>query len=408
MTAVTSSNHASIALLSGPSADSACDPRSRTPRRDLLAALPDDELHERVHQLAAKERSATADLVAHLAEIELRRLYLSLGCSSMFAYCTELLHLSESAAYARIEVARAVRRFPLLLQQLEDGALSLTSIRRLSPVLNPENFDRLVAAARHRTARAVDELVARERPKPDAAPMIRRLPRPSEHVSRRVEHGLLGRLEPSPSSEVTTPNRAVDRVRGSIQPLAPERFHVQFTAGREMRDRIDRARDLLRHRLPNGDLASVIDAALIELLTKLERQKCGALARPGVQRSAGRVRAVAAAPIAGTATPPMTETTPHPATPVMTVTQERPPFARPNRTRTIPRAVRRAVARRDAARCSFVSRCGRRCSATAFLEFHHVDPFARGDEATVANLELRCRAHNAYEADSIGLGRRGV
>ena len=35
---------------------------------------------------------------------------------------------------------------------------------------------------------------------------------------------------------------------------------------------------------------------------------------------------------------------------------------------------------------------------TAFLEFHHVVPYADGGAATVANIELRCRAHNQYEA----------
>ena len=34
----------------------------------------------------------------------------------------------------------------------------------------------------------------------------------------------------------------------------------------------------------------------------------------------------------------------------------------------------------------------------AFLEYHHRQPFAAGGKATVENIELRCRAHNAYEA----------
>lgn len=68
------------------------------------------------------------------------------------------------------------------------------------------------------------------------------------------------------------------------------------------------------------------------------------------------------------------------------------------RTRHIPAGVKRAVWRRDGARCAFVSKTGRRCDERAFVEFHHVDPEAVGGEPSVSNIELRCRAHNDYEA----------
>jgi 5-methylcytosine-specific restriction endonuclease McrA len=66
-------------------------------------------------------------------------------------------------------------------------------------------------------------------------------------------------------------------------------------------------------------------------------------------------------------------------------------------TRHIPAAVKREVWRRDQGRCAFISGT-RRCTETAFLEFHHVVPYADGGAATVRNIELRCRAHNQYEA----------
>lgn len=66
--------------------------------------------------------------------------------------------------------------------------------------------------------------------------------------------------------------------------------------------------------------------------------------------------------------------------------------------RHIPAAVRRAVWQRDGGRCAFHGTRGR-CSETGWLEFHHVRPFAAGGESSVDNIELRCRAHNVYEAD---------
>src|SRR5688572_16248049 len=92
-----------------------------------LVILSDQELLAKLKILACDERHATADLIASLAELDARRLHLSAGCSSLFAYCTQVLHLSEHAAYGRIEAARASRRFPVILDLLVDGSINLTT-----------------------------------------------------------------------------------------------------------------------------------------------------------------------------------------------------------------------------------------------------------------------------------------
>jgi hypothetical protein len=70
---------------------------------DHNALLSDAELLNEVKRLTADERQATARLIAALGELDARRLYLGEGCSSLFTYCTQVLHLSEHAAYLRIE-----------------------------------------------------------------------------------------------------------------------------------------------------------------------------------------------------------------------------------------------------------------------------------------------------------------
>jgi hypothetical protein len=97
--------------------------------------LSDGELVAEVTRLAGCERQATAHLIAALAELDARRLYLGQGCSSMFTYCTQVLHLAEHAAYNRIEAARAARRFPLILALLGDGCVHLSTVRggRMDP-----------------------------------------------------------------------------------------------------------------------------------------------------------------------------------------------------------------------------------------------------------------------------------
>ena len=125
-----------------------------------FAALSDDQLVERVKHLAACERRASVELIRSLVAFDARRLYLREGCSSLFTYCTEVLHLSEGSAYNRIETARAARRFPKVLEALERGDLTLTAIRLLAPHLTPANQGEVLAAARHSSKREVQELIA--------------------------------------------------------------------------------------------------------------------------------------------------------------------------------------------------------------------------------------------------------
>src|SRR5580765_1266130 len=72
------------------------------------SALSDSELLTETHRTAGTERLATATLVSLLAEVDARQLYLGEGHSSMFAFCTRALRLSEPAAYARITAARSL------------------------------------------------------------------------------------------------------------------------------------------------------------------------------------------------------------------------------------------------------------------------------------------------------------
>src|SRR5687767_6349831 len=99
------------------------------------ALLTDTELLQHVRRCTTTEREATARLIAALAEVDVRRLYLGQGCSSLFTYCTQVLHLSEHAAYLRIEAARAARRVPAVFDLLADGSLHLTTISILAPHL---------------------------------------------------------------------------------------------------------------------------------------------------------------------------------------------------------------------------------------------------------------------------------
>jgi hypothetical protein len=328
----------------------------------LLSDLSDQDLLAHLQLAAQAERRATAHLVALLIELDQRRLYLAEGFPSLFAYCTDALQLSEPAAYNRIEVARAARRFPIILDGLAAGELTLASIKLLAPHLTPDNHRDVLSRARHKSKREVEVLVAALHPRPDVPSVIRKLPAsrkatpPAPQSKERVvgvEAGATAPVEPPPAIRPPRP--------AEVTPLTPERYKIQFTVSRQTHHKLRRAQDLLRHAVPTGDPAIIFDRALTLLLTQLERSKTGATTRP---RPAG------------------------------------PGTSRRGKTasRHVPAATKRIVSQRDGGRCAFIGPQGR-CTATAFLEYHHVVPFAAGGETTANNLELRCRAHNQYEAD---------
>src|SRR5690349_5847516 len=127
---------------------------------DILAAaavLSDQDLLGRLGAFAGREREATVELVAHLAALDARsHVYLAQGYGSLHAYCTQALRLSEDAASNRIAAARACRRFPVILDLLASGEMTLTSVRLLARHLTPKNLDSVLEGAKGRTLHEID------------------------------------------------------------------------------------------------------------------------------------------------------------------------------------------------------------------------------------------------------------
>ncbi len=224
-------------------------------------ALSDDELVEQVKHLAACERRASTALIRSLVEFDSRQLYFREGCSSLFTYCTQVLHLSEGSAYNRIETARAARRYPEVLEALERGDLSLTAVRMLAPHLRSANHAEVLAAARHRSKQGIQELIASLNPRPEAATIIRRMaPQPSK-------------ADPPPVLELEAATPAPQFRRAVVTPLAPERYKLQVTLTRETHEKLRRAQSLSRHTPAAGDVGSILDRALTLLIDHLERRR---------------------------------------------------------------------------------------------------------------------------------------
>jgi hypothetical protein len=233
----------------------------------------DDELLRQLSLLVKQSRRAEAEVVAHVAEVERRRLYARQACSSMFEYCRRVLGLRENEAYLRITVARASRQHPVLLEMLGDGRLHLSGIARLAPHLTRENAAALLERACGLSHREIRELVAELEPRPDVAPAIRKLPeRPAQRCADSPELG----APRAASDGVSLELRQAEMKRPSaMEPLAPNRYLVRFTASIILRDKLERLQTLMRSSVPGGDLGRVIDIAISEKLERIEARRFG-------------------------------------------------------------------------------------------------------------------------------------
>ena len=404
-----------------------------------LGRLGNSELLAGLSALVRQSNELTAQVLAHLVELEERMLHLELGFASVFSYCVEALGMSEGAAGRRVAAARVCRRFSAAFEHVARGQLHLCALCALAPHLTADNATELLDACRGKTRRQVEELLAVRFPRPDVREQIRRLPARTVAVAvveqaSPVAHAVETLAPPaggvetssgqifgqSPAISATPPSLPIGpgaapaaqpsatampdsrRRARELDPLSADRFGVHFTADAELRDLIERARALASHRLPNGDLASLMKLMAANFVQQEEKRRFGVGAtrrrntsRTNVESKNETVLRTEpdAASLNQTVPDPVVKSSrPNRVTPPGGATPSR------NRTRYVSVDVRREIHERDGGRCVFVSASGRRCDARAFVQLDHVIPFARRGGNEVANLRLLCRAHNRFHA----------
>ena len=360
--------------------------------RYSLTGVADDLVVKRLRALVAQDRATTAELLAHIAEVDARRLYLPAAYPSMYQYCRGELRMSEDMACRRINVARAALAYPRIFPAIESGELNVSTVDALAQHLTPLNADELLSAAASKSRREVECLIAERFPQADVATTLTPLAGLSA-PARITETFCLpapGRVEEASSAQIgeaeantvdeasalpapselaglsaparieqaralPAPGRG-EQPRPRVAPLAPDRFALQVTVNQHTHDQLRYAQELLGHAVAPGDVAAVLERALDVLVSKLEQKKFAKSARSGPKR--------------GSKNP-----------------------------RHVPADLRRQVWQRDRGQCTFTSTQGKRCEATSRLEFDHIEPLARGGRTVASNLRLRCRAHNQYAAE---------
>jgi hypothetical protein len=435
-----------------------------------VAGLSDEELELELGALARRDHRLTAELLVHLSEVDARHLHAARAYSSLFGYVVGSLGFSEDEAYKRITAARVVRRFPAALDLVSDGRLHLSGLLAVAPHLTDENHQELLGSACSKTKRQVEQLVAERFPRPDVPASIRKLPTApadaagTSRAARQTVSALAPRADAVPpagarapesspmaaeggpmaplnhregpvvqatplpgANEITAsesrtgaipatavPARRIDHPR--IEPLAPERYRITFSAGVELVRKLERAQALASHAVLPQDVAAVFERALDALIAREQKRRYAT--KPGPSRPRivhGRAEPATppeALPLETGASDPPEVLAPERASPgpsgssCPAATEASPRGAR--RSRYVPAGVRRAVLARDGGRCTYVDPAtGRRCDERRFLEFEHTEPHAFGGPSTEANLRIVCHAHNALLARRV-FGRQYV
>jgi 5-methylcytosine-specific restriction endonuclease McrA len=347
-----------------------------------LAHVPDQVLLRDLSAFASRERAALADVLAHVAEVDARRLYLPAAYSSMHAYCVGKLRMSEDAACRRIRAARSAREFPAIFEMVADGRLNLTALTLLAPHLSPGNAGELLAAAAGKDKAELERILAGQFPQSEELGLVQGVAGagasrgevddadecPATVVTSCASPQLVEKSSAPARMTVTqaaaTAASAPQSERGRLAPIAAGRYELRATIDQATHDKLRKLQALLSHAVPSGDLAEVLGRAFDAAIQAFEKRRF-ARREPRADES-----------------------------------DVRPARKRPSKSaRHIPAGVQRAVHARDSGCCTFESATGRRCGETRFLQFDHITPLARGGKSTVENLRLRCRAHNQYEAE---------
>ena len=328
-----------------------------------MAILPNEAITGRLLEIGRHERGLLVETLDHLAELDRRNAALTMGFSSLFAFCTDFLGYSNGSAFRRTKAARLLARFPIVREYLADGRLTLSKLVELREVLDEAHVVEIVDRAVGLTEDQVKVLVAELRPKAPPPDHLRKLPTPRNNGSGsglKLDFTPGATAAPVPAGTSAPPLPAPPpppAVPARVEPIAPDRHVLRVTVGDAFVADLKAVRHALSHKFPAGGLEEILHECIRGTLAKIERRRRGAARKKTDAKPPAPGGHYVAAPVRG------------------------------------------EVWDRDDGRCTFVGTTGRRCSSPYQVENHHMDPSAKGGRSTAGNVTLFCRRHNALAAE---------
>jgi hypothetical protein len=173
----------------------------------------------------------TVRVLHHLREVERRRLFASLGYSSLFDYTTRELGYCAASACRRIDAMRLLKEMPELEEKIQDGKLSLSTVARA------QGFFKKEAVTPEQKVEVMTLL--------------------ENKSTREVEKQLLS-LSQTPEAHL----------QEKIKPVSPTLSEVRFYADDELLQDLENLKGLLAHAFPDLTIAE-----LVRYLAKLGLKK---------------------------------------------------------------------------------------------------------------------------------------
>ena len=359
-----------------------------------LSHIKNEKLLKYFSLAVLKEREAISEVISYLCHIWERKLYAKLGYSSLFNFLIEKHQYSKASAYRRIQAAKLVHREPRVLEYLKSAKLNLTTLGMIEPYAMGEKQDFLIQAALGKTKEDVEALLVSFSHKVDShRDKIRRLPILKAGSAAELKSVELKQKAPSlevnpqetktetrqkasviPREESVIPRECGGSTYSTTSESKAEirRVKIEFVANESVAGKIERAKQILRHKYPKGKLEDIFNEALDLLLEKKDP-----LQKIAKQKKKEGLTSQS-----------------------QSISKNTPQAIRSN-SRYIPKAIQREVYTRDQARCSYKSLEGKQCGERNFLELDHIHPFSLGGASTSENLRLLCRTHNQYRNQTL-------
>jgi len=343
-----------------------------------LAGISNEELLTRTPTLKGEENQIIADVVLHLGEIDKRGIYRDAGHSSLFTYCTKGLGYSEGAAARRVQAARKLKDAPELYELIRTGAISLSALSEVAPVMTEENTAEVLSLVQGASKREAEKIAVQfgavEKPKKESI-RIKKVavvkPRSLNGPLKEPIGDLFTALEGTPLAERSSEPEVKTEVR----------YSYSFEANEEFQAVLEKAQAITGV----SGVAEVIQKAL-RLLVEKRRPKAGK--KP---KAEGKIKAEAK---------PEAEVSVMTDAPPQAVAQGEPQKAE-KLYGPLGQSVRRKVFERDGECCTYVSPEGVRCCEQRFLQVDHVLPVARGGTNELENLRIYCGPHNQLLAGQL-------
>ena len=308
-----------------------------------LKILSDEELEVSTKRVIVEERLKTTEVLEHIREVELRRLFAKRGMSSLFEYAVKALGYSEGAAHRRIQTMRLAGAIPEIKEKLAQGALSLTIASSVQSFFEMERKE-------HHKSFSQSEKIE----------LIRQL----EGKSKRAAEVFLNQVSTAPLQ--STPEK--------VKYLNENEILVQFTLDQELQEIVEEFRNL------QGFQSQGRDRSYLELFKRM-----GRIALEATKKKKGI----------------LTKTSPAESKDVANqiINPANSQIRNNSHSRAIPKRLKAQLWQKHDSRCAYVDpKTQNPCNSRFGLQVEHIKPFALGGLTRPENLELLCPAHNQLRA----------